>query len=140
VQEFDDTEGAERIHTYHKAGTFEEIHPDGTRVQKIVGDNFEIVAKDNNVYVKGTCNITVDGTTNLKSGGKVTVEAPEVDLGTSAPEPMVMGDKLKAWIEGVLVTHSNSHVHIGNLGAPTSPATSPLVAEDVYSKKNRTQD
>ena len=30
VQEFDDTPGAERIHTYHRAGTFEEIHPDGS--------------------------------------------------------------------------------------------------------------
>lgn len=67
IEEFDDTEGAERLNRHHKAGTFEEIHPDGTRVQKIVGDDFEIVAKGKNVLIKGTCNITVLSTCNLKA-------------------------------------------------------------------------
>ena len=42
VQEFDDTPGAERIHTYHRAGTFEEIHPDGSKVIKVVRDEYEL--------------------------------------------------------------------------------------------------
>jgi len=52
IQEFDDTPGSERIHTYHKAGTFSEIHPDGTKVSKIVGDNYTIVLEDNKILIK----------------------------------------------------------------------------------------
>ena len=61
VEEWDDTPTAERLHRYHRSGTFEEIQPDGTRVVKIVGRDYEIVAKRKNVYIQGTCNITIDG-------------------------------------------------------------------------------
>ena len=61
IQEFDDTPGHERIHTKHRAGTFEEIHPDGTRVQKIVGDDFYIVKNGSNVHVGGKLQFVVDG-------------------------------------------------------------------------------
>tara|TARA_X000001382_G_scaffold39446_1_gene26385 strand:+ start:795 stop:1775 length:981 start_codon:yes stop_codon:yes gene_type:complete len=61
VQEFDDTEGAERIHTYHKAGTFEEIHPDGSKVIKVIGDDYELLLGKKFVHVSGNANILVDG-------------------------------------------------------------------------------
>lgn len=61
IREVDDTEGSERLHTYHRMGTFEEIHPDGTRVVRIIGDDFEITKKDKNVFVKGNLNVTVVG-------------------------------------------------------------------------------
>jgi len=53
--------GAERMFRQHMAGTFEEIHPDGSMVTKIVGDNYEIVIKDENIVIKGSQNITVEG-------------------------------------------------------------------------------
>lgn len=71
IIEVDDTEGAERLHTYHKSGTFEEIHPDGTVVTRIVGDEFEITIKDRNVHVKGSMNITVDGDASIYVKGNV---------------------------------------------------------------------
>ncbi|QBX32831.1 baseplate hub subunit and tail lysozyme [Aeromonas phage Asfd_1] len=61
IQEFDDTPGHERIHTKHRSGTFEEIHPDGTRVQKIIGDDFYIVKNNNNVHIGGKLQLVVDG-------------------------------------------------------------------------------
>lgn len=61
IQEFDDTPGAERIHTAHRNGTFEELYPNGDRVQKITRDNYTIVMKDDNVYIMGQCRITVQG-------------------------------------------------------------------------------
>ena len=61
VHEIDDTPGNERLHTYHKAGTFEEIHPDGTRVTKVVKDDYEIIMNDKNVLINGACNITING-------------------------------------------------------------------------------
>ena len=43
VQEFDDTPGAERIHTQHRSGTFEEFGPDGERVLKVVNRNYTAI-------------------------------------------------------------------------------------------------
>ena len=61
VVELDDTPGAERIHVAHRSGTFDEMHPDGTRVTKVVKDKYEIVMSDNNILVYGDCNITING-------------------------------------------------------------------------------
>ena len=61
VVELDDTPGAERVHIAHRTGTFDEIHPDGTRVMKVVKDKYELVLSDNNVIVYGDCNITING-------------------------------------------------------------------------------
>jgi hypothetical protein len=65
VFEVDDSPNAERLHKYHKAGTFEEIQPDGTRVTKVVGKNYEVVVDDENIYIRGTQNITVVGNAKL---------------------------------------------------------------------------
>ena len=62
IREIDDSPGGERLFTQHKSGTFEEIHPDGTKVVKIIGDNYEIVAGSSNVYISGNVNITTEGT------------------------------------------------------------------------------
>jgi hypothetical protein len=59
--EMDDTPGRERIRLHHRSGTFTETHSNGTQVTKIVGEGYEIVAKDKNVLIKGHCNITVVG-------------------------------------------------------------------------------
>lgn len=61
VFEVDDSPDAERIHEYHTAGTFYEIQPNGTRVTKVVGDDYEMVLHDKNMVVKGNVNITVQG-------------------------------------------------------------------------------
>ena len=61
VEEWDDTKTAERLHRYHRSGTFEEIQPDGTRVVKIRGNDYEITAGYKNVEIKGTCNVTIGG-------------------------------------------------------------------------------
>jgi hypothetical protein len=61
IEEWDDTPGAERLHRYHKAGTFEEIHPDGTKVTKNVKDNYNLTKGNDFNRVEGNANITVDG-------------------------------------------------------------------------------
>ena len=63
--EVDDTPGAERIHWYHKKGTFQEIQPDGNRVTKINGNDYSITLGDNDVYIKGNVNVTIDGDARL---------------------------------------------------------------------------
>jgi hypothetical protein len=37
------------------------MHSNGDRVEKIIGKNYQIVAKDNNVLISGVCNITIEG-------------------------------------------------------------------------------
>lgn len=61
IFEVDDTAGNGRIHEYHNAGTFYEIQADGTKVTKVVGDEYEITLKDKKVYVKGSCDVTIGG-------------------------------------------------------------------------------
>ena len=65
--ELDDTRGRERIRLQHGGartggqGSFFEMHSNGDKVEKIIGKNYQIVAKDNNVLISGVCNITIEG-------------------------------------------------------------------------------
>lgn len=54
VQEIDDTPGYERIHTFHRSGTFDEMQPNGDRVQKTVGNHYRIIYKDEYYLCLGT--------------------------------------------------------------------------------------
>ena len=74
IREYDSTPGAERIHEYHNTGTFYEIRPDGTRITKVVGSDYSIVAVDRNVLISGNLNVTVIGDSNLVVQGNVTQE------------------------------------------------------------------
>lgn len=74
IIEIDDTPEKERLHKYHKSGTFEEIHPDGTTVTKIVKDNYKIIAGDDYCNIVGTCNITIEGDANLLVKGNFVQE------------------------------------------------------------------
>jgi hypothetical protein len=65
IQEFDDTPGSERIHTYHRSGTFLEIDPTGTQVNKVVGSRVTIVEDDDKIYITGSGLITIDGDFSL---------------------------------------------------------------------------
>jgi hypothetical protein len=70
VEEWDDTESAERLHRYHRTGTFEEIQPDGTRVVKVVGSDYEIVIGNKDVLISGACNVTIEGDCRMMIGSK----------------------------------------------------------------------
>ena len=61
IHEIDDSPGHERLFTQHISGTFEEIHPNGNKVVKVIGDNYEIIAGSSNVSISGSVNITVEG-------------------------------------------------------------------------------
>jgi len=80
VMEIDDTPNHERLHTYHRSGTYTEINEAGRRVEKIVGDDFEIVLKDKTVYIKGNVNIKVDGSYTVESKGNMLFKAPRIDF------------------------------------------------------------
>lgn len=62
LMEIDDTAAGERLHREHMSGTFEEWHPLGDKVVKVVGHNYEIIAKSSNVLISGNVNVTIEGT------------------------------------------------------------------------------
>ncbi len=72
INEIDDTPGAERLFRMHTAGTFEEIHPDGTRVMKVFGDDFYIILEDHTLVVGGKLNIVVQGDASILVAGDLT--------------------------------------------------------------------
>ena len=94
--EVDDTLGAERIAVEHRTGTFQEMHPDGSMVTRVVNTNYTVVCKDDEVVIGGkvTVNIggdatmsiggnlkaDVSGTTDIASGKNLTIVAPEIGL------------------------------------------------------------
>jgi hypothetical protein len=95
VVEFDDTPGKERVHLYHRTGTYYEIDEKGNKVEKTVSDDYEIVAGKKEVFVAGNVNVVVrgnvtmrvdgnykldiGGTCNVTSGGNMAFKAPRID-------------------------------------------------------------
>ena len=74
VFEVDDTADFQRIKEHHRAGTFYEIHPDGSRVLKVIKDNYEVTLGDEYVNIKGTSRVTVEGDCNLFVVGNCNTE------------------------------------------------------------------
>ncbi len=74
VQEFDDTPNSRRIHLYHASGTFTEIDDNGSQVNRIVGDGFEIYERHGFVHVKGAKHVNVEGAHTLKVGNTLDLE------------------------------------------------------------------
>jgi len=70
--EADDTPGAERIKEAHRTGTYYEIGPDGSRVTKIVRDDFTVIVGDERVNIQGSAIITVEGDCNFYTKGNFT--------------------------------------------------------------------
>lgn len=66
ILEFDDTFGKERIHLSHRTGTFFEIFPDGKKVEKITGNNYQILMMDDHIYIMGKALVTIQGDVELR--------------------------------------------------------------------------
>lgn len=79
--EVDDTPGKERIHVYHKSGTYVEISADGTRVDKTNGKSYRISNGNDTVYINGDASIEVTGSTvmnvqndvSMRVGGSMSI-------------------------------------------------------------------
>lgn len=69
VEDRDDTPGSERYYRAHPTGTFTEEQPDGSKVNKIVGNKFEIIEKNGNIEIKGDCNIIIGGNATINVAG-----------------------------------------------------------------------
>lgn len=81
VMEFDDTPGSERIHLYHKSGTFTEVDAMGNKVSVIKGSDYTIIDANGyisingraNVSVNGSCNVFVEANANIEVNGDTVI-------------------------------------------------------------------
>jgi len=68
IFEVDDTPGAERLHTYHRSGTFNEVHPNGSEVHKVVGNEWNITLNDRLILVRGNTTWNTDKLMKIRVG------------------------------------------------------------------------
>lgn len=82
--ELDDSPNHERIHIWHKSGSYEEISNGptqsgesfkGRRVKKTTDDDYEIVLKDKNVLVKQNLNKEVGNNVTMSVAGNMRITA-----------------------------------------------------------------
>jgi len=133
VIELDDTPNAERIHEYHRAGTFYEVHPDGSKVSKTVNDQYELVIKDKYVATYGETKTFHQGTENHLHANDVTDQIQSNELSIVD----VNAVKRVAENYGIQATQTSiaGDVHlgadeVGADGSPTSPNEEPVVLGD----------
>jgi hypothetical protein len=109
IQEFDDTPGYERIHTYHRAGTYNEVDPNGTQTNYIVGDTFMITERNGFIWIGGEYNLTVDGNANIFCRTDANIEVAQnanvrvgnnISLGVANDMDIAIGGDLKIKVAG----------------------------------------
>ena len=110
IKEFDDTEGAERIHEYHKSGTFYEVDASGNKHTRIVGTNYEVIAGSDFVNVKGTANLTIDSNCNtyIKGNWNIQVDGTKTEVVTGAVTETYKDTKTETVTKAVTETYSDT--------------------------------
>ena len=143
TQEMDDTPGGERISTFHRSGTYVDFYPDGEKIERTVGDLYELNFKDKkilingdwDVYVNGDYRLNVGGEFYCKVGGNVTFDTQIVrTLGNSEATDHISSNVSGAYHvhSGVQSGNANTLMPVGvSTGfAPTPANTFSLTTED----------
>ena len=74
IIEMDDTPGSERIHIYHKAGTYVEIDANGSVIKRTKGSSYEIIDRNGKISIAGRADISVNGACNIFVGNDANIE------------------------------------------------------------------
>jgi hypothetical protein len=111
--EFDDTPGYERIRLQHRTGSFTEIQSDGTEIHKIVGDGYDIIAKNNHVLIRGYCTVTIQGDSvlNIQGDAYQQVEGDVIQTVEGKMTTVAKGDVN-------LSSESDININAGGIGNP----------------------
>lgn len=121
VQEFDDTPGMERIHTYHRSGTFSEIDATGTKVTKIVGDGYVIYDRNGFISIHGDANVTVAGNVNIFCRSDANIEVAgsaemkiggNFDIGVARDMNVAVQGNFSLWANGAMNLQAKGKGHI----------------------------
>jgi predicted chitinase len=121
VQEFDDTPGYERIHTYHRSGTFQEIDANGTMVTKIVGDGYVIYDRNGFITIAGDANLTVGGNVNIFCRSDANIEVSgsaemkvggNFDIGVARDMNIAVEGNFSMWANGSMNIQAKGAGHV----------------------------
>ena len=74
IIEVDDTPGSERIHIYHRSGTYVEIDANGSMVKRTKGSSYEIIDRNGKISIAGRADISVNGACNIFVGNDANIE------------------------------------------------------------------
>ena len=103
------------------------IKPDNSvEIINTNGDSI-IMLNDGNITMTHSANVNIncaDAIVNCEN--TIINHSSSIELGEGATEKIVLGDKMTALF--------NSHTHVGNLGAPTSPPTKPMTPNELSKK------
>lgn len=124
--QLEDADGNESVIVYNATGELLLVMDgDGIRVTD---------GRRGNKLVMDSSGITVTG----PNGDTLVVGTSGIDIGSGAQEQLVLGTTLNNNLQ-IFVTSLNTHTHVGNLGAPTSPPVVPLSLVVPLSVKNKVQ-
>lgn len=74
IIEVDDTPGNERLHVYHRSGTYIEIDSNGSVVKRTRGSSYEIVDCNGKIAILGKADISINGACNIFVGNDANME------------------------------------------------------------------
>ena len=99
------------------------------RLVEIINTNGDsiIMTNDGNITMTHSANVNIncaDAIINCEN--TVINHSSSIELGEGATEKIVLGDKMTALF--------NSHTHLGNLGAPTTPPQKPMTPNELSKK------
>jgi len=116
--EADDTPGSERIKESHRSGTYYEVFPDGSKVEKIVRDNFTLIVGNDRVNIQGSVIVTVEGDCNMYTKGNFTHQVNgDYNLMVKGTHTTQVGD------DTTLDCHSDYYHYVGNAIDPAKAGT-----------------
>lgn len=145
VIEYDDTPGAERMHWYHRTGTFVEVGQNGTKTSRIIGDNYEIIDRNGFISINGTANVTVGGNINIFCQSDANIEVSgsteiqthgSFNLAAANDVNISAGGSINMWANNGLNAQSNNNINVRSHNSDvylTSAGTMSIVADgDAY--------
>lgn len=74
IIEIDDTPGSERLHVYHKSGTFIEIDSVGNLVKRTKGSDYSVIDCNGKISIQGKADISINGACNIYIGNDANIE------------------------------------------------------------------
>jgi uncharacterized protein YcbK (DUF882 family) len=117
IIEMDDTPGSERIHIYHKSGTYVEIDANGSVVKRTKGSSYEIIDRNGKISIAGRADISVNGACNIFVGNDANIEVEgDVNLTCHNDITAMAGGTLNlSATEEVNITSGNVNIQAYNL-------------------------
>lgn len=151
VIEMDDTPNSERLHVYHRTGSYVEFDNTGSRTTRIVGSSYEIVDCNGHIYITGACNLTIGGNANINVGGNMVATVNgDSNISVGGDANLSVGADLSAIAQninleaiatmnlkaGAQIAIDGATVHLNDGIAAPSGLSVPILVANTSSKPN----